>query len=146
MSSLDDKSATTSNVANLIRNCELIISISQFAEEKRHKDCEYAFNRYVEAAKKLIKSIPESEDKSWHSLYEFVEYDISHTDILEIAKAVFHTLKDVTPLDFLVNDLAKNIISEDETNWETKAKLSDRLAESIIDKLEAENIVPINLW
>ncbi len=146
MSSSDDNSNPPSKITNLIRNCELIISISPFAEEKRRKDCEDAFNRYVDASKKLIKSIPESEDKSWYSLYESVEYGISHTDILEITKAVFYTLKDVTPLNFLINDLVKTIISDDEDHWETKGKLSERLAEEIMDKLEREDIVPIKLW
>ncbi len=127
------------DTSNLIRNCNLIISICPFAEEKHSKECEDAFNRLVQFSKSKIKDI--DEGRLYYDCYNstFKEIVASHLpdDITELVKARFHTLEDDTPLEFLMSDLIPMILDDSsEDNLNTILKLSYTLADILTERID----------
>jgi hypothetical protein len=124
------------DTSNLIRNCNLIISICPFAEEKHSKDCEDAFNRLAELSKSNIKDIEENYDCMNSTFKEIVANHLSN-DILELVKARFHTLEDTTPSKFLMIDLIPMILNDSsEDNLHTIMELSDKLADILVGRID----------
>ncbi len=127
------------DTSNLIRNCNLIISICPFAEEKHSKECEDAFNRLVQFSKSKIKVI--DEGRLYYDCYNstFKEIVASHLpdDITELVKARFHTLEGVNPLKFLMSDLIPMILDDSsEDNLNTILKLSYTLADILTERID----------